>query len=134
MSVLDLELTMNALKAKIVAGGQKRVHANPGEAVTAPAIVVGYPTEITFDVTFGRGADQFTFPIFAIAGTAKGTATRKQLSAYVRGAVDLKDALDGPMTVSGTVVTCRVTEAKVQPVTIDAVEYLALVFDTEVIG
>lgn len=134
MSVLDLALTMEALKAKLVTGGQKRVYADPGESVVAPCVVVGYPTVMEFDATYGDGARRFVFPVYAVAGAVTAKATRKALSGYVAGAVAIKAALDGSLSVSPGTATVRVTDATVQAVILGAVEQIAVRFDVEVFG
>lgn len=134
MSVLDLELTMDALKAKLIAGGQRRVYADPGEAITLPAVVIGYPTTMDFDATYGDGARRFVFPVWAVAGAVTAKATRKQLSATVKGATAVKAALDGSLTVSPGTATVRVTDAVVSAVILAGVEQMAVRFDVEVFG
>lgn len=134
MSAIALATTMDALAAKLVAGGvSSRVFAWPEEAVPAPAVVIGYPETIEFDMTFGRGSDKATFPIWFLAGKVIGRATRDAISAIVTGATATKNVLDGPLTVGANTASVRVTECRIETVTVGTVQYLAARFDTEVI-
>jgi hypothetical protein len=134
VAALDLAGTMDALAAKAVAGGvSKKVYAWPEDGVTPPCVVVGYPEPIDFDVTMGRGSDRAVFPIYFLCGKVMGKASRAVASAAVTGAAGTKNALDGPLTVGANTASVRVTNARIGPAIVGAVEYLAVIFDTEVI-
>jgi len=133
MSEIDLGVTMDALAAKLEDGGvSKRIYAWPVDSVAPPAVVIGYPTALDFDVTFGRGSDRAVFPIYFVAGRISDRTTRDALSVIVTGANSIKTALDGPLssTLGGTV---RVTDCQVQEVTVGSISLLAAVFSTEVV-
>lgn len=105
------------------------VYAWPAENVTVPCAVVSYPTDITFDLTFGRGADQATFPCYFMVGNSSDKSSRGALSAILAGVNSVKSALDGAHAFGSV----RVTDCKVQEVVVGAVTYLSAVFDVEVV-
>lgn len=126
---------MDAMAAKLLAGDvTDRVHAYPVESVTVPCVVIGYPSEIDFDMTFGRGSDRAVFPVWFIAGKTMTKATRDAVSARLTGIAAVKNVLDGPLTVGSATASLRVTNATVEAVTVGGVGYLAVRFDTEVIS
>lgn len=106
------------------------VHAYPAESVTVPCLVVGYPEDIEFDVTFKRGSDKAVFPLYALVGKVTELDARNRLSDVITGAAGVKDALDGNL--GGAVATARVTDCKPEAVTVGGVEYLSATFSIEV--
>lgn len=133
MSEIDLAGTMDALAAKIRAssvGSHDRVYAWPTKGIAAPCWVVGYPSELTFDMTFQRGSDTATFPIWYIAGTLDQESSRTALSGVIAGAVGVKNAIDGDLVATGG--EARVTNCTIEPVNVGSGELLAARFDTEV--
>jgi hypothetical protein len=105
------------------------VYAYPVSAVTVPCAVVGYPTDIQFDLTFGRGGDEMTLPVWFIVGIGTTKDARDALSTILGDTSSIKSTLDGAQSFGDV----RVTDAKVTTVTIAAVEYLAAEFTVEVI-
>lgn len=122
---------MDALAARILAAGvTTRAHAWPVGAVQPPCAIVGYPEEIEFDATFGRGSDRAVFPVWMVCGNVSDRTARDVLSGYITGATGIKDALDGNL--GGVVQTARVTDCQIEKTTIGAVEYIAARFQIEV--
>ena len=99
----------------------------PVESVSAPAVIVGYPTATEYDVTFGNGAMKATFPVFLIAGPAMDKNSRDVLSGQV---LPMKAALDGSL--SGTVHTLRVMDVTFDRVVMNDIAYAAARFTVEV--
>lgn len=135
MAALNLASTMDALAAKLVASSvaAKRVYAQPEESVAPPCVVIGYPDDIEYDQTFGRGSDRAEFPVWFLVGKVTGKASRDALSAVITGAASVKDVLDGALTVGANVATVRVTGAKPESIKFGDVEYLSARFDCEVV-
>lgn len=136
MAQLDLAATMDALAAKLVAGSVavKRVSAWPDEALSPPCVVIDYPEEIEYDLTFGRGSDEAVFPIWFLVGKVTGKASRDALSAVVSGAnaASIKAVLDGPLTVGSNTADVRVLSCKPAAFVLGSTTYLGGRFDTEV--
>jgi hypothetical protein len=106
-----------------------QVYAYPVEAVTVPCVVVGYPTDITFDVVFGRGGDEMTLPVWVLVGKTGTKDARDRLSTLLGDASSIKSALDGAQSWGDV----RVTDAKITEVTVAGVVYLAAEFTVEVV-
>lgn len=131
MAAIVLSTVMDAIATEISdAGIMDRVYAWPSDGVTVPCAVVGYPTAIDFDTTFGRGSDRAVFPVYVLVGRVADQNTRDVLSGIVTGATGIKDALDG--TLGGAVQSARVTDMKVEAVTVQGVEFLSATFELEV--
>lgn len=112
MAALNLSAVMDALAAAMVAGGVSRnVHAWPTEAVQTGDGVVGYPEQVDFDLTFARGADRATFPVWVICGLPQLKATRDAVSALITSAAAVKTVLEaaapGSAYASLQVLDCR---------------------------
>lgn len=107
-----------------------RAQAWPAESVQPPMVVVGYPESIDFDVTFKRGADKCTIPVYFVVGKLTTRAARDAISAVIAGAGSVKELLDGNL--GGKVQTLRVTDCRPESIKIGGVDYLAARFDAEV--
>lgn len=111
-----------------------RVYPYGAKRITPPAAVVGWPDPISYDATIARGMDAMTFPVLVAVGDLDARSSRDTLSAYLdgAGASSVKAALE-----SGTYAACdsvRVTEARIDPVTVAGTTYLAAVLDVQVYG
>jgi hypothetical protein len=133
MSALALAATMDALAAKFVSAGVvANAYAYPAETIQPVCAIVGYP-EIDFDLTMGRGGDTARFPVYVVVGRVREKAARDPLSALITGAAGTKNALDGTLTYSGTTYgDARVTDCRIETLTVAGVEYLCATFDVEV--
>lgn len=130
MAQLDLSAVMDAVAANVPEALTKRAYAWPVETVSPPCAVVGYPTSIDFDATFGRGSDKVVMPLWFVVGAVSDKAARDALSAVIAGADAVKDSLDGDL--SGTVQTCRVTDCQIDQLLIGAITYLTARFTLEI--
>lgn len=111
-----------------------RVFPYGAKRIVPPAAVVGWPDPIRFDETIARGLDYMTFPILIATGDLDARSARDVLAAYLdgAGASSVKAALE-----AGTYTACdsvRATEARIDPVTIAGIPYLAAVVDVAVYG
>lgn len=123
---------MDAIAAAIeTAAVTDRAYAWPSEEINPPCAVVGYPSDIDFDLTFGRGADTATIPVYFVVGRIVERSARDKLSTIIAGATGIKDVLDGNL--GGTVDTARVTDCKPMPITVGGIDYLSAKFEVEVI-
>jgi hypothetical protein len=111
-----------------------RCFGYPPDSITPPAAIVTYPEEITFDSTYGRGADTVTLPVIVAVGKVHDRATRNLVDAYLAGsgAASIKAVIEaGTYTAFDSV---RVIRAEFDIVTIGSGDYLAAVFDLDIIG
>jgi hypothetical protein len=111
-----------------------RCFGYPPDSITPPAAIVTYPEELLFDATYDRGADTITLPVIVAVGKVHDRATRNLVDAYCAGsgASSIKAVIEaGTYTAFDTV---RVTRAEFDIVTIGSGDYLAAVFDLDIIG
>lgn len=76
-----------------------------------PPIAIVIPDNISFDDTFHRGMDTFTFRIFLIVGRADERTAQNSIDGYcaTSGASSVKAAVEGDKTLGGKAYDCRVT-------------------------
>jgi hypothetical protein len=109
-----------------------RVFDFPPDTVSAPAAVVGWPSEITYDSTMQRGADEAVFEVHVLVGRVSDRSARDALAAYLdgSGSKSVKVAIE-----AGTVGdSARVRSAAVSVMTVSGMEFLAATFDVHVIS
>lgn len=128
MGAMDLTAIMEGLAARAV-GLAPNVYDFPVESVTVPCIVVGYPTDIEFDMTFQRGGDRLVVPVWYVVGKVTTKFARDALSVVLAGVASIKSQLDGA-TDFGDV---RITDAVIDELTVGGVTYVSARFDTEVL-
>lgn len=123
---------MDAIGVRLATISGLRVADYPSDAANPPQAIVSLPETIEYDSTFARGADRVIIPITVLVGKVSDRAARDALAAYVSGtgAKSVKAAVDG--TLAGVAHTVRVTGAKVDVITIGAVDYLGASFEAEV--
>jgi len=132
---LDLNTVMDAIGARLVGVAGLRVYDYMADAAAPPAAIVSLPRLVEYDAVAGRGADRIVVPITVLVGRVSDRAARDALSQYIAGtgASSIKTAVEGSdPTLGGIVQTVRVTEATVDVVTIQAIDYLGASFDVEV--
>lgn len=129
---LDLKATLDAIGVQLRTISGLRVYDYPPDAVAAPAAVVGYPEEVTYDETMARGCDSTTVPVTVLVTSGSDRASRDALSPYLSGtgALSIKTAVDG--TLGGIVKDARVANAVVRGVGVGGIDYDAAVFSVEV--
>lgn len=132
MAALDLTATMDALAAAMLnVTGVTRSFAWPVEDVDVGDAVVGYPTEpIEIGTTFGRGADQTTFPVWVICGMAQDKASRDFAADFISGSTDVSDQVNG--TLSGAVQIAHVARCTIDRLELQGLQHLSVRFDIEV--
>lgn len=111
-----------------------QVHATPGLRIAAPALVVGYPADITFDATYGRGSDALVVPLFLLVGPASARAGGLDLLAYCSGSgsKSIKAAVEAADYTAADVV--RVATCSTGAISAEGVEFLGATFDLQVHG
>jgi len=132
---LDLNAVMDAIGARLVGVTGLRVYDYAADAASPPAAVVSLPEIVEYDVVGGRGADRVVIPVMVLVGRVSDRAARDQIAQYVSGtgASSVKTAIEGGTGDLGAVAhTVRVTEARIDVVTIGQVDYLGASFDVEV--
>lgn len=116
----------------LLAGVVDRGYEWPTLDVNPPCLVVGYPTDVIYDVTMQRGSDRARFPVWIVCGKADARSSRDAVAVYLSdGAQSVKTALDGNL--GGVVQSCRVTTTTFENVTIGGVDYIAAAFELDVL-
>jgi len=133
---LDLNAVMDAIGTRLSTVAGLRVADYAAQSVNPPQAIVSLPTEpVEYDAAMGRGADRVVIPITVLVGAVSDRASRDAIAAYVSGtgALSVKAAVEGTdATMGGAAQTVRVMTARVDIVTIGAVDYLGATFDVEV--
>jgi hypothetical protein len=102
-----------------------------------PVAMVGGPDPLEYDKTFGRGHDDYTFPVMVFAARVSDEDSQTQLDAYLDpfGASSIKAAIEADSTLGGVVDDLRVTGAREYgPQDINGVMYLGAVLLVEVMA
>jgi hypothetical protein len=124
MAELTLSTVMDSLADQIAAADiTQRVYAWPVESVTVPCAVVSYPTDIEFDQAFTRGSDKLLIPVYFLIGKVADRNSRDSLSEIITGMKVLDEDED---------TATRVTNARIEEVTVNNIAYLAAIFDCEI--
>ena len=132
---MNLAAVMDALASAVESAGvTDRVFPYPPAAVAPPCAVVGYPTTIDFDLTFQDGADECTIPLYLVAGKVSERTARDVLAGYISGAKAVKAAIEADTTLGAAAHSVRVTSMRILSVTVSQLDYLAALFDVEVIA
>lgn len=131
---MNISALMDELGTALEAIEGLRVYPYYIDRVAPPAAVVGWPEPITFDETFGRGSDRLTLPVYVVVGKVDARSARNELSGFLAasGPTSVKQAVDNGTYTQADSVTVR--EARVEVLTISAVDYLSGVFDVDIYG
>jgi hypothetical protein len=133
---VNLASVMDAISARLDTIAGLRCFAYPPGSVVPPAAVVGYPTTYGYDETYGRGVDRMSLPVVLVIGKVSDRVARDQLAAYVSGSgtvtVSVKTVIEGGTYTAFDVV--RVTGVELDTYTIGATDYLAAIFDLDILG
>lgn len=113
-----------------------RTHASPTGAITPPAAIVAYPTDGTYDATYGRGKDTMTGVVVVVVGNPTKQQTRDAITKYIDGSgpESIPALLDAPGYTSCDSDGVRVADWDMDVYTIGGVEYLAAVFRLDIAG
>ena len=113
-----------------------RTYAYPQARVTPPAAIVDYPSEGGFDATYGRGVDTMTGAVVGVVGRPTERQSRDNISKYINGSgpESVKALVDGDEDDYASCDGVRVAEWETAVWTLDAVDYLAVVFRLDIAG
>lgn len=131
---MDLGDVMDEVAARLTTIEPLRAFAWPQSAIVPPAAIVGYPENITYDATYGRGMDRMTLPVVVVVGKATERTARDRLAQYVNGsgAASFKAVLEAePHTAFDTL---RVVDADFDVYQISGTDYVAAIFNLDIAG
>jgi hypothetical protein len=131
---MDLGDVMDEVADELDTIAGLRCFAYPPDSITPPAAIVSYPEDLAFDATYDRGADTVLLPVIVAVGKVHDRGTRDLVAAYCvgSGASSIKAVLEaGTYTAFDSV---RVARAEFDVVRIGGTDYLAALFDLDIIG
>lgn len=131
---MNLSNVMDAIATRLDVITGLRVYAYPDGNVQPPAAVVAMPEAITFDDTYGRGADRMTLPVVLLVSGSVPRTARDALGAYCdgSGAKSVKACLEGGGYTAFDSV--RVTGIDFDVYEVGAVGYPAAIFTLDIYG
>lgn len=132
---VDLNAVMDAIGARLLGVTGLRVYDYAADAASPPAAIVALPDVVEYDTVAGRAADRVVIPVTVLVGKVSDRAARDQLAQYVSGSgsASVKTAIEsGDPPLGGAAHTVRVTDARIEVVTIQAIDYLGASFNVEV--
>jgi len=115
--------------------GGLRIHAYEEDKIVPPAAMIGLPTNIKFDETYGRGMDSWIQEITILVSRVGGGRVRRDaIAPYASGsgAMSIKKVLERHKYASCDIV--HVAGAAFDVVSIAGVQYLAVIFTVNVSG
>lgn len=132
---MNLANVMDEIAGRLATITGLRVFAYPPADVAPPAAIVSYPEKITFDRTYGRGADVMKgVPIVVLVGKATDRTARDRIGAYADGAG--AQSIRALLGAAGWV-SCHdvaVVDVDFDVHTVAAVDYLAAIFTCDITG
>lgn len=105
--------------------------------IAAPAALPGWPDEIVYNGTYGRGMTHVPdLPLLVLVGKASERAAAKRLGEYVSdtGAKSIPAKLEGRAGLWVSCDTVTVDSASFESVALAGVEYLAVEFHLDIVG
>lgn len=134
MALTNLGPIMDAIAdATVSAGLVPRADGWPSDAIEPPCVVVGYPTDVMYDLTMANGADVATIPVYFVVGRTMEKAARDALSGVIAGAPSIKSALEAS-ALGGIVDSVRVIRMDVVQLAVGTLNYVAARFTAEVVA
>lgn len=131
MNIAEVRREIGAALATIV---DLNINTDATGTVSAPAAIVGLPSEVVYDGTYRRGMDKATVPVLLLLARPYESDTGDAMGDYLSGAGprSVKQAVEaGTYRACDTVV---VTRAGMDIVTVGGIDYLSAEFDLDVAG
>jgi hypothetical protein len=136
MNITSVEAEIGA---KIIAAEiGLRVLTWDADSLSPPAVLFELPEEYQYDLTYGRGSDEFTLPIVVLVGKADARTARKALTQYLDGSgpKSLKSIVDS--TNANTYTACDTVKIQraqdIGPYMVGRVIYLGATLTTRITG
>lgn len=104
------------------------------DSVSAPAVIVDFPEEVSYDQTMGRGVDRMAISVWVVATRSDVSTGTTQLSGYMQGvgATSVKQVIETASSEAWDVV--RVESAEFSPIDIGGTSYLGAKFTLDIVG
>lgn len=135
MNLVDVmdEIAVKLRAAPSLAG---RTYAYPQSPIVPPAAIVTYPTDGTFDATYGRGTDTMTGVVVVAVGRPNERTARDRLAKYIAGSgpESVKALLDGDEDDYTSCDGVRVAEWETDVWNFSGTDYLVAIFRLDIAG
>lgn len=127
---------LSALATQLDTISGLRVYDYQIGSVAVPAAIVGFPTEIEYDLSANRGQDHMELEVAVLAGKVSDRTAMDVLSAYVdgSGSASVKQVLEANNRTYTAFSRVRVRSCSIEMVSVGAVEYLAAIFMLDIYG
>lgn len=124
---------VDALASALSIGGVT-VYRYAPDSIVEPAIIIPFPKSISYDATYGRGADDLTQEVHVVAGRVVDADALVNLGPFCDGdgAQSIKALLELDGSLGEIVNDLQVSEATFGALTIGGVDYLAATFTVDV--
>lgn len=111
-----------------------RVSPYWADRISPPSAIVSWPDPLTYDESYGRGADRMEIPINVAVGKVDARSSRDALAAYADGSgqFSVKAAIEAHEATAYN--SARVTRCEFGVVSIAGIEYLSATFFVDIIG
>jgi hypothetical protein len=134
---MDLLAVMNEMSTKLDAIDGLQVHTGPADSIVPPAAFVSFPEDIDYTLAYSQGKDMITINVLILVGRLVDWASNEEAIAYASGSGprSVRQALDFTgqnMYESCTDVT--VTRGSFTSVSVSGIDYLGVLFTTEIDG
>lgn len=132
MSLIDLSAIRAELATALEAVSGLRVYPYPVDQIAPPAAVVAFPERVSYDFTYGRGADVLEMNVWVLVSRDSMRAGTEAIDNYLSGSM-VKAALEADPTLGGNVDSLKVSEATVGVIPVGGTDYLAATFTIEIV-
>lgn len=131
---MDVTAVIVELTGRVDGLAGLRAYSWPVSPISPPASYFGYPENLEFDATGGRGMDRLSLPLVVVAGRAEERTSRDKLAAWCTGSgpTSIKAAIEFGEPVAFDSV--RVEGVEFEPVTISGVDYAGAIFTLDIAG
>lgn len=133
---INVSTVMDGLGVRLATISGLRVFDFVPDSFSPPAAIISLPGTVEYDLTMARGADRGSFQVYLLVGKVSDRSARDQLAAYLAGtgSLSVKAAVEAGKTLGGAAQSTRVTSASVQVVSSAGTDFLAAVFDVDVVA
>lgn len=135
---MNLVAVMDEIAEKLKAAPslEGRTYAYPELNIRPPAAIVTYPSDGTFDATYGRGVDTMTGVVVVAVGRPNERTARDRLAVYIDGSGpdSVKALLDGDEDDYASCDGVRVADWETDTYTFAGGDFLVVIFRLDIAG
>lgn len=131
---MDLLTVMDEVGDRLDTIDGLRVHRFPPDSLVPPAAIVAWPDTYDPHGTYNRGMSRLSLPVVVVVGRQSDRAARENLGTYCAdtGSSSVIAVLESGGWTSFDVATVR--DIEFDPVRIGGQDYVAALFDVDIVG